>query len=245
MAVCGLPDPRADHAVIMARFALDCMSRMQALTKKLEIMLGPDTGDLSMRIGIHSGPVTTGVLRGERSRFQLFGDTMNTASRMESTGEVNRVQVSEETSKLLIKAGKDHWLVPRENSVQAKGKGILTTFWLRRPGTASIEQFVDEGRNVSFPSRGGGNSSTLTNRTSSSKTARLISWNVEVLLNLIKQIVRLRKSRNITDSFDRLKYETEVTTKALNGSITMLDEVEEVIWLPRNDPVTPQPKLDE
>jgi Adenylate and Guanylate cyclase catalytic domain len=51
------------------------MYRMHEVTRSLEVSLGPDTGDLSMRMGIHSGPVTAGVLRGERSRFQLFGDT--------------------------------------------------------------------------------------------------------------------------------------------------------------------------
>ena len=56
VAVCGLPDPRRDHAVVMARFALDCLNRMQALSKKLEVLLGPDTGELGMRIGLHSGP---------------------------------------------------------------------------------------------------------------------------------------------------------------------------------------------
>ena len=71
VAVTGLPDPRKDHAVSMARFARDCLFRTRALTKKLEVTLGPDTGDLAMRMGIHSGPVTAGVLRGERSRFQL------------------------------------------------------------------------------------------------------------------------------------------------------------------------------
>jgi class 3 adenylate cyclase len=74
VAVCGLPDPRADHAVVMARFAKDCMKKMGELTHHLATVLGPDTGDLSMRIGLHSGPVTAGVLRGEKSRFQVrFG----------------------------------------------------------------------------------------------------------------------------------------------------------------------------
>ena len=87
----------------MARFARECLAQMSKwtiyqtldqrqiymhilhsqqlfadiLVKKLEVNLGPDTGDLGLRIGLHSGAVTAGVLRGERSRFQLFGDTMS------------------------------------------------------------------------------------------------------------------------------------------------------------------------
>jgi class 3 adenylate cyclase len=64
VAVTGLPDPRKDHAVVMARFARDALNKMNDLTKRLEVSLGPDTGDLSMRFGLHSGPVTAGVLRG-------------------------------------------------------------------------------------------------------------------------------------------------------------------------------------
>jgi len=61
---------------VMARFARDCLYKFDVLTKQLEVSLGPDTTDLGMRFGLHSGPVTAGVLRGERARFQLFGDTM-------------------------------------------------------------------------------------------------------------------------------------------------------------------------
>ena len=62
----------------MAKFAQRCLSRFSELTKELELSLGPGTADLGIRIGLHSGPVTAGVLRGEKARFQLFGDTMNT-----------------------------------------------------------------------------------------------------------------------------------------------------------------------
>lgn len=71
VAVCGLPEPREDHATVMARFARDCRIKMNELTRKLETSLGPDTGDLKLRFGLNSGPVTAGVLRGDRSRFQV------------------------------------------------------------------------------------------------------------------------------------------------------------------------------
>jgi Adenylate and Guanylate cyclase catalytic domain len=60
----------------------------------------------------------------------LFGDTVNTASRMESTGIPDRIQISEETACELRKYGYDDWFVPREDEVAAKGKGVLQTYWL-------------------------------------------------------------------------------------------------------------------
>ena len=74
VAVCGLPDPNEKHAVVMARFANECLNNFGKLVERLEVSLGPGTGDLGIRMGLHSGPVTAGVLRGERARFRLFGD---------------------------------------------------------------------------------------------------------------------------------------------------------------------------
>lgn len=67
---CGLPEPRADHAVAMARFARNIVSKMCVLVKDLETVLGPDAADLELRVGIHNGPVAADVLHGDRARFQ-------------------------------------------------------------------------------------------------------------------------------------------------------------------------------
>ena len=84
VAATGLPEQREDHAVVMARFARTCLISVKELTRAMEASLGPGTADLAMRFGMHSGPVTAGVLRGEKSRFQLFGDTMNTGKMQQS-----------------------------------------------------------------------------------------------------------------------------------------------------------------
>jgi class 3 adenylate cyclase len=131
VAVTGLPEPTPHHAVIMARFAQRCLLRFSELTKELELSLGPGTADLGIRIGLHSGPVTAGVLRGEKARFQLFGDTMNTASRMESTSIKNMIQVTADSAMLLKQSGKGHTLIAREGLIKAKGKGYMQTYWLR------------------------------------------------------------------------------------------------------------------
>mmetsp|Transcript_15997 Transcript_15997/g.44260 ORF Transcript_15997/g.44260 Transcript_15997/m.44260 type:complete len:198 (-) Transcript_15997:1190-1783(-) len=130
MAATGLPEPQKDHAVRMARFARDCLHKIAQLVDNLAEQLGDDTRNLTLRIGMHSGGVTAGVLRGDKSRFQLFGDTVNTASRMESTGIPSRIQVSQTTADSLILNGKERWLEPRDEKVFAKGKGEMQTYWI-------------------------------------------------------------------------------------------------------------------
>jgi class 3 adenylate cyclase len=77
VAVCGLPESNKHHALKMAKFASSCLDEMTIITKKLELSLGPGTADLALRVGLHSGPTIAGVLRGEKARFQLFGDTVS------------------------------------------------------------------------------------------------------------------------------------------------------------------------
>jgi class 3 adenylate cyclase len=245
MAVAGLPEPRKDHAVVMAHFAHDCNVELIHLVKQLEVTLGPDTGDLAMRFGLHSGPVTAGVLRGQRARFQLFGDTVNTAARVETTGEKGRIHVSQETADLLVAAGKSKWVKKREEKVVAKGKGELQTYWLDTRGgmtrtqssntlNPGSEHETQHGRrpesHISFPSGDQELENTDYPKQGSldDKTSRLIDWNVENLLRTLRQVVARRQA---------LCEKSKTTSHCLNVTpgATVLDEVKETITLPRFD----------
>eukprot|EP00934_Nitzschia_sp_Nitz4_P001016 Nitzschia sp. Nitz4//scaffold47_size129522//37125//41121//NITZ4_003544-RA/size129522-augustus-gene-0.3-mRNA-1//1//CDS//3329552779//1016//frame0 len=152
MAAAGLPEKRSDHALAMAIFARNCLQRFHVVIQSLEKQLGPSTGELGLRVGVHSGPVTAGVLRGDKARFQLFGDTVNTAARMESTGTPGKVQLSVETAKLIQGENRnDILLVPRSDQIEAKGKGKLQTFWLERAGNSTMN-VVDPSRSTTSSS---------------------------------------------------------------------------------------------
>ena len=80
VAITGCPNAQRDHALRMAKFANQCVTKLNQTLHRLTAKLGEDTLRLKVRVGLHSGPVTAGVLRGERARFQLFGDTVNVAA---------------------------------------------------------------------------------------------------------------------------------------------------------------------
>ena len=86
----------------------------------------PDTGDLSLRIGLHSGPAVSGVIGTKKVFFDIWGDTVNTASRMESGGAEGRIQVSQATKDRLG----DDFVFQEIPIYDVKGKGPMQTYWL-------------------------------------------------------------------------------------------------------------------
>lgn len=127
MVVGGLPIPRQDHAEAMADMALDMQKAIQDFNQGyLQASSDADREPLSIRIGMNTGAVVAGVIGKNKFIYDLWGDTVNIASRMESHGIANAIQVTENTYDRL----KDRYSFQKRGIIDVKGKGPMTTYLL-------------------------------------------------------------------------------------------------------------------
>ena len=119
MVVGRLPLPRADHAEAVAEMAL-------AMQQNIARFKAANGEPFSLRIGINTGPVVAGVIGTKKFSYDLWGDTVNTASRMESLGLANCIQVTAATYERL----RGKYLFAERGMVQVKGKGEMLTYLL-------------------------------------------------------------------------------------------------------------------
>ncbi|MBD0266935.1 MAG: PAS domain S-box protein [Cyanobacteria bacterium Co-bin8] len=120
MVVGGLPQQMTRHAEAVAQMALD-MQQAISLFKRSD-----DNSPFNLRIGMDTGPVVAGVIGMKKFSYDLWGDAVNVASRMESQGQPNRIQVTANLYEQL----KDSYQFERRGIIDVKGKGLMTTYWL-------------------------------------------------------------------------------------------------------------------
>ena len=119
MVASGVPSPREDHAKVIAQMALDILA--------FSAMVSPQHDNrIQFRIGINSGPLVAGVIGTRKFHYDVWGDTVNTASRMESHGAAGKIQITSDTYALI----RDDFEFEPRGIIDVKGKGEMETWYL-------------------------------------------------------------------------------------------------------------------
>jgi len=129
MVVSGVPTPRPDHAEAIAALALD-------MSRAVSDLRDPRGNPVPLRMGIASGPVVAGVVGARRFFYDVWGDAVNVASRMESTDIAGRIQVPQNVFEQLRHA----FVLEERGEIEIKGKGLMRTWYLidRKPATPIV-----------------------------------------------------------------------------------------------------------
>lgn len=121
MAVCGLPNPVEDHAIRTIDAAIEMLDTIRKYESPYDV-------EWQLRIGVNSGKVTAGVVGDKKFAFDIWGDTVNMAARMESAGESGRLNVSDNTYRLI----EDHFKGIHRGKIEAKNKGEVDMYFVER-----------------------------------------------------------------------------------------------------------------
>ena len=124
MVVSGMPESRDDHAEVLVEMAMRMISAVERLNAETE-------QGLQVRIGIHSGPVVAGIIGTHRFLYDVWGDTVNVANRMETLSGPGRIHISEDTAKQV----RHRFALAGPMSTQVKGKGEMKTYFVEKSRT--------------------------------------------------------------------------------------------------------------
>jgi class 3 adenylate cyclase len=141
LAVCGLPESNPKHAENVVNASLEIIQFM----KERKSIIGENTFEI--RVGIHTGNVVAGIVGVKKFAYDIWGDTVNTAARMEQNSEPGKINISSSTNAII----KESFSTEYRGEISAKNKGKLSMYFINESGTDVVipKDSIESGRNPS------------------------------------------------------------------------------------------------